>query len=435
MTKSFLAAVSALAVLLLNPTAADAKADYQKEIWPILKENCLKCHKAAYKDPKTGRTKKPKGDFRIDSPQEIMKGSEDGDAIVPGKPDKSPLYVLTTLGEDHDDIMPPKGDPLTKAQQELLKKWIAEGADFGTFKPTPKDLADDGDGHKKAEYKKTKLDILSEGVKPASDASMETLRKAGALAMPLAQNTNLVRVDFSQAGDKISDVEIAGVKSVAGQVTSLNLARTKVSDNGLKAVADLKLLTRLHLENTGVGDAGLKHLSGLEHLEYLNLYGTQVGDAGVAQLAGMKNLKKLYVWQSKVTENGVKALQAKAPNLQITAGWKPTAAAVVATAAGAKKSVFDAGSCCAKAEGGGKACGHGCCKEAAGKGLVCKKCNPKTKETKLTSAGGDGGLKALAAKFKAGSCCDKAFKNGGKACGHGCCKTAAAKNEVCKKCN
>ncbi len=30
--------------------------------------------------------------------------------------------------------MPPKGDPLTKAQLAMLKKWIADGADYGGFK-------------------------------------------------------------------------------------------------------------------------------------------------------------------------------------------------------------------------------------------------------------------------------------------------------------
>jgi hypothetical protein len=35
------------------------------------------------------------------------------------------------LPPDDLDIMPAEGDPLTAAQIDTLKRWIAEGADFG----------------------------------------------------------------------------------------------------------------------------------------------------------------------------------------------------------------------------------------------------------------------------------------------------------------
>ena len=41
--------------------------------------------------------------------------------------------------------------------------------------------------------------------------------------------------------------------------------------------------------------------------------------------------------------------------------------------------VVDAGSCCDKAHKGSKECGHGCCKAAFAKAEVCLKCNPKAK--------------------------------------------------------
>jgi mono/diheme cytochrome c family protein len=109
-----------------------AAADFKKDIWPMMVESCLKCHGPDYVD-KRGRTKKAKGDLRIDNKADFMKGGENGEVIVPGNAAKSSFYKLTTLGEDHDDIMPPKGDPLTKKQQDALKKWIDSGADFGSW--------------------------------------------------------------------------------------------------------------------------------------------------------------------------------------------------------------------------------------------------------------------------------------------------------------
>ena len=37
-------------------------------------------------------------------------------------------FPPTDETEDHDDIMPPKGDPLTKTQTDLIAQWIKEGA-------------------------------------------------------------------------------------------------------------------------------------------------------------------------------------------------------------------------------------------------------------------------------------------------------------------
>ncbi len=119
-------------------SAAD-KVDFGKQIYPLLKEKCLSCHATPYKDARSGRTKKPKGGVRLDKIDLLKAGYENDDdqlvhAFVPGKPDKSTAYTTASLPADHEDIMPPKGDPLTKAQLAMLKQWIADGADYGGFK-------------------------------------------------------------------------------------------------------------------------------------------------------------------------------------------------------------------------------------------------------------------------------------------------------------
>ncbi|MGJ8653660.1 MAG: c-type cytochrome domain-containing protein [Opitutaceae bacterium] len=118
--------------------SAAEKIDFGKDIYPILKESCLSCHAAPYVDTRD-KTKEPKGGLRLDTPEWIQKGYLDKEGvqhsvITPGDADASEFYTLTILPEDHDDIMPGKGDPLTKVQTELLKQWINEGADYGNFK-------------------------------------------------------------------------------------------------------------------------------------------------------------------------------------------------------------------------------------------------------------------------------------------------------------
>ena len=138
-TKALRHTIAAVAAMLMaTPLLAADKVDFGKDIYPILKDRCLACHAAAYTDAKTDRKKKPKGGLRLDTPEWIQKGYEDDDdnvhqVVTPGKPDDSEFYTLTTLDPDHDDIMPSKGDPLTQAQQDLIKAWIAQGAEYGGF--------------------------------------------------------------------------------------------------------------------------------------------------------------------------------------------------------------------------------------------------------------------------------------------------------------
>ncbi|MDA1043818.1 MAG: hypothetical protein O3C57_01200 [Verrucomicrobia bacterium] len=113
--------------------------DFGKDIYPILRNHCLSCHAEAYIDAEKGVLKEPKEGLRLDTPEWIQKGYLDEDdgtrheVIVPGKPLESKLYVLTSLDPEDEDIMPAKGEPLTIAQQTLIKDWIAQGAKVGDF--------------------------------------------------------------------------------------------------------------------------------------------------------------------------------------------------------------------------------------------------------------------------------------------------------------
>ena len=123
---------------IVSAEDADSPAvDFEKDLLPVLEKKCMGCHRAKYKDPKRGRLKKPKGDLRMDTPELIVKaGESEKPAITPGKPDESEALARVLLEEDHDDFMPPKGEPLTKEEVELLKKWIESGAKFGGWKGT-----------------------------------------------------------------------------------------------------------------------------------------------------------------------------------------------------------------------------------------------------------------------------------------------------------
>lgn len=130
--------------------AAPAMADFEKDVLPILEKKCMGCHRAPYKTS-SGRTKKPKGDLRLDTPENIKKGGEyqeeEGkNTITPKDSAKSLLYTLTQLEEGDDDVMPPEGETkpkrLTDEESKAIKDWIDGGADFGKWTETK--FTDDG---------------------------------------------------------------------------------------------------------------------------------------------------------------------------------------------------------------------------------------------------------------------------------------------------
>ena len=304
--------IVAVAVLGLAGLArAEDKIDFAKQIRPIMADTCYKCH----------GEKKVKGKLRLDSAEAFQKGGKDGKIIEPGHPDKSDLIRRITLSKDDDDVMPPEGDLLPKDKQELIKTWIAQGASFGDWKSDAgAAVAVAGAGNEAAAPAEEQLPTVA----VADPGAMSKIRQTGALAMPLAQNTNLVEVDFNLVGDRVDDGQLGDLAPISAQVATLNLARTQVNDDGLKAIEPLKNLRKLHLENTKIGDAGLTHLKGLTSLEYLNLYGTQVTDSGLEQLDDLKNLKSLYLWQTKVTRDGVEKLKKALPKCDINTGWENT---------------------------------------------------------------------------------------------------------------
>jgi hypothetical protein len=313
-----------LFVFCLSSVSAAAHADpvdFAKQIRPIFAESCYKCHAGD----------KHKGGLQLDSAAAILKGGKDDPSVVPGDPSKSDLYARIIAEKDSDERMPPKGDMLAKVKTDLIKQWIADGAKFGDWKmDTAGAVA--ASGAAPAVVPEPQLPPIA----AADPAAIAAVQSAGALALPIAQNTNFLDVGFQIAGPKITDAQLATLGPVASQVFWLNLGGTKVTDGGLTALEPLKNLQKLHLEKTAITDAGLAHLKGLTNLGYLNLYSTAVTDAGIAQLSGLRNLKELYLWETKVTPAGVEALKKSIPGLMINTGLDaaPAVAATPATGPG-----------------------------------------------------------------------------------------------------
>ena len=99
------------------PDAPDIQ--YNRDIRPILSDTCFHCHGP---DKNTR-----KGKLRLDQREEALARK----AFVPGRPDESEL-VKRLFSDDPEEQMPPPDahKPLTDAQKEILRRWIAAGAEY-----------------------------------------------------------------------------------------------------------------------------------------------------------------------------------------------------------------------------------------------------------------------------------------------------------------
>lgn len=117
----FVSVSLASAALPVAKLSRKSTVDFEKEILPILRANCLACH----------NTTKAKADLNLETPQLIVKGGDSGPAVVPGKSAESLLFEVASHAED--PVMPPKGNKsgaknFTPDQLALLKLWIDQGA-------------------------------------------------------------------------------------------------------------------------------------------------------------------------------------------------------------------------------------------------------------------------------------------------------------------
>jgi mono/diheme cytochrome c family protein len=104
--------------------AKPATLSFNEHIQPILAENCYACHGID--------ASARKAELRLDrADQAYAKRKDGGPAIIPGKPDESPLVQRIESKDEKKVMPPPEAHKTLKPQQmKLLRRWIAEGAEY-----------------------------------------------------------------------------------------------------------------------------------------------------------------------------------------------------------------------------------------------------------------------------------------------------------------
>jgi hypothetical protein len=169
---------TAAALLLLTTCPAFAGADsppaFNRDVRPILAEYCYACH-----GPDAGRRK---AGLRLDTREGATAELDDGQAVVPGKPEQSRLLQRVTQA-DPRRRMPPRatGKHLSAEQIEILRRWIARGAPYERHWSLIPPQAPDVPRVRDASWLRNPIDAFvlarleKEGLRPAPEADRHTL--------------------------------------------------------------------------------------------------------------------------------------------------------------------------------------------------------------------------------------------------------------------
>ncbi len=261
--------------------ASGGESFYIRHINPILDSNCVSCH----------GTSKVNGKLRLDTYEELMKGGEEGPAVVAGQPDKSLLLQRVTLPADHAKFMPAEGKPPLKTEEiALIRAWIQQGAS-----PTIATLTG-----------VTVQDEVEEAPLPPVDDYTPRIAEINQAATALTVRLVPVSKDPKDglvlqtvnAGMKFGDAQLASLDKFAPFIVEAELGRTAVTDAAFDTLVKFRHLRKLHLESDAITGSGLVKLHDLKELRYLNLSETKVTAQAAAQLGAMTNLRHVYLYDT-----------------------------------------------------------------------------------------------------------------------------------------
>jgi uncharacterized membrane protein len=272
----------------VNVTPTPSATFFAARVAPIFENKCTNCHNA----------EKKKGKLRLDNFENVMRGGKDGIVIKPGDPKHSELFRRINLSPDEKDFMPTDGKtPLTASEIKVIELWIASGASSSL-------PAIEVHGAPPVPVSEAALVPLTRDYRPQLPLITSLERELGVRLVPRSRNPQdgLILRTVS-APDRCDDAAVARLKAIGPLIVDAELARTKVTDAGLKTLATFSNLRAVDLAHTAVTSAGVPILARLSRLESLNLTATAVDDAGVATLRRKPTLRRLYLFETKAAQS------------------------------------------------------------------------------------------------------------------------------------
>lgn len=293
----------------LNP---DSLIIFKDLLQPVLQDKCVACH----------NSEQSKGGLKLELYSDLFKDAEHGKSVVAGNPEKSELFRRISLPGEDELAMPPRGNGIGYTNIQILRHWIAEGADslatFNSDAMSGELIAllnrDYGlDYSPRPYYEKVQADSIDEGL-------LGQLRNAGFRANYLGEHNFLLDVEYK--GDSIEDQDILLLNQVSNNITFLKLAGCKLSDEVFEKLESIPHLTRADLSKNPLSGNSVAYLIEQLHLEAANLNETDVDAEALRNLLSASALSRVYVRNTKVGEDDISSLAQNYTDKEIIAGFK-----------------------------------------------------------------------------------------------------------------
>ncbi|WP_163377955.1 c-type cytochrome domain-containing protein [Cyclobacterium sp. SYSU L10401] len=275
-------------------------------VYPILENKCVSCHKAS----------KQKGELRMDSPENLLKGGESGPALEPHDLENSLMAQRINLPVENEEHMPPEGKPqLTDEERSIIEAWISSGAIIDKM---VLELSDTTSIYKLA-VDKFKSAPKTYDFEKVPDETVQKLNNFYRKVQPLGLESPALSVSYfgraSFEPESLKDLD-----PVYQQTVSINLSNMPLEDADLESISPFSNLEKLYLNFASIKGDGIQYLQNLENLSLLSLSGNPLDETAVPHLSAMTQLKKLYVWNTNLSGESLEELRAALPGTTIESG-------------------------------------------------------------------------------------------------------------------
>jgi hypothetical protein len=149
------------------PASPEAISTFEKSVRPVLVEHCQGCH----------GTKKERGGLRVDSREALLRGGDNGPAIVPGNAAESLLITAIQHLPNQEMKMPPKGK-LPAPALVALTNWVQQGAPWPASEVAGQEMAKSPD-----------VGATNPAPPSSEDASLWAFRPAADVPPPVVRDT------------------------------------------------------------------------------------------------------------------------------------------------------------------------------------------------------------------------------------------------------
>ena len=289
-----------------SETAADSSATvYQLAVAPILAQKCVSCH----------GTEKSKANLQLNSPENILKGSENGDILKAGLNGESVLFKSIHLPVEDEDHMPPDGKlQLTPDELRILSLWIKSG---GNFEQQFSALAEDDSLHllinryRAADRQTASLNFNLPG--------LEEFNSDYCSVNYLFNGSDEVEVNFFQSANYNRE-NLKRLEKIKTGIVNLNMQGMPLTKEDVDIILQFSNLQKVNLNSTGLDIGSLEKLKTLTKLQSVSISGIDFDEVEFDKFLSGAKFASVTVWSQKAGKKQLEKVIAKYPGINIVIG-------------------------------------------------------------------------------------------------------------------